>query len=477
MTLSPFLVERFGGLNLVDDIEEVGSAGAVDLLNVSFDLPGRVRTRDGSTVVSDDATSTAIVGGSYYKTGAGVEYVVVADSTTITPVVLSTGATGTTRTAEIAGGNNGFVRFGDTSNSLLYTGSASSNNVQRFTGAAWSNIAAPFAPVYLAVTGNDNRLVIAGIGNDSTVQFSGAGAPETFGANDFVRLTPGDGESITGLATWREMLFAFKESKFFVFGRTSTDADGEPIFNYRPVTAGQGCSSGAVAVGDDGLYFVNRSGVYVTTGDVPRYLSRPLEPWVKSGASGSLPALSLTTATLGYLDRKLYVNDSTNRTTLVYDTVLDTWTVWQVGATALFAFLSNPNPLTGGTVFTGVYFGENSSKKVWKVDPSVATDDGASVAWRYMSGLYDLSGENRVAVTLESALWGSGSVTLQVANDHGSVDTGSALTLGASPAVAQTFQQIDREGVFWQHRLSGSGAATVHRLGHYVSFVKPAGIG
>jgi hypothetical protein len=470
MATTPYLVERFGGLNVVDDPEEVGVNAAVDLLNVSFDLPGRVRTRDGSSVVSSTASGSALIGGTYYKTSAGTEYLVAVDSSTITPYALATGTAGTTRSATIVGGNNGFARFGDTTNTLLYTGEATTSNVQRFDGTTWSNVAAPLAPAYLAVTGTDNRLAIAGAGSLAQISFSGAGAPETFGANDFVYLTPGDGEPVTGLASWREMLFAFKQTKFYVFGATSTDSDGQPIFNYRPVTAGQGCSPGAVTVGDDGVYFANRSGVYVTTGDVPRYLSRQLEPWVRAGALGSLPSLSLTSATLAYLDRKLYVNDQTNRTTLVYDTVLESWTVWQLGA----SFVTSV-PASSAT-YTSVYFGENASKKVWKVDRTATADNGSAISWRYGSGAVDLSGKSQAAVTLESRLWGSGTVTLKVANDHGSFDTGSALTLGTSPAIADAWQQIDREGVFWQHQLSGSGQAVVNRLAHMVSFVKPAGV-
>jgi hypothetical protein len=168
---------------------------------------------------------------------------------------------------------------------------------------------------------------------------------------------------------------------------------------------------------------------------------------------------------LAYFGRKLYVNDSTNRTTLVYDTVQQTWTVWLLAATAVFS-------IPASSTHAGLQFGENSTKKIWKMDSTVATDNGVAVSWSYTSGAYDLSGKNLIATTRESVLWGTGTVTLQVANNHGSVDAGSSLTLGSSPAVAEGWQQIDREGVWWQHKLSGSGAATINRLVHYVSFVR-----
>jgi hypothetical protein len=77
--------------------------------------------------------------------------------------------------------------------------------------------------------------------------------------------------------------------------------------------------------------------VYVTTGQAPVYLSRALEPWIRAGSFTGLPSLSMANLTLAYSARILYVTDRTNRTTLVYDTVRQSWSVWSLGATAGFA--------------------------------------------------------------------------------------------------------------------------------------------
>lgn len=61
-----------------------------------------------------------------------------------------------------------------------------------------------------------------------------------FGANNYVDLTPGDGEPIMGMIAWRGYLFVFKQSKFFRFSSTTTDSTGNPVFNYDTVDTGIG---------------------------------------------------------------------------------------------------------------------------------------------------------------------------------------------------------------------------------------------
>ena len=56
--LHPYPLEDFSGLNLVDDPEEVGFTGAVDLLNIELDQRGRVRSRDGFLKTTASAGST-----------------------------------------------------------------------------------------------------------------------------------------------------------------------------------------------------------------------------------------------------------------------------------------------------------------------------------------------------------------------------------------------------------------------------------
>lgn len=465
MATTPFVVERFGGLDVYNDPQEVGASSAVDMLNVDLDRRGRLRNRDGSTALTSAAASNQVAAMTWTFAHANEE-VVVRENATVRPYDLGTGAAGTTQAASPTS-NNAFVNYGDTGLTRLYM---AAGTLYRYDVTGWSAVGAvPISPTLTEVTANDNRLAIS---DGGSIYFSDAGAAETFGSSNFVTLWPGDNETIKALIRWRDYLFAFKQTKFAVFTGTSTASTGLPIFNYRAVDAGLGVAVvGQAVAGEEGVYFADTTGIYLTTGDTPRYISQPVEPWLRAGSLGSLPSFTLGSAHLVYQGGRLFVTypNGTSGVTLVYDPKLNAWMVWQLKATTSCA-------VPTFSTYRGFWFGEHSSKKVVKLDSSVAADQGAAVSWSYSSGAYDVSTNNRVAMTLESALWGSGSVTLKVANDHGSFDTGSSVTLGTAPAVAEGWQQIDREGVYWQHQLSGSAAAVVNRLAHYVSSVKPAGV-
>lgn len=469
MATSPFVVDKFGGLDLFNDPQELGPTSAIDLLNVDLDVRGRVRSRDGSTALTSAAGSPHTQS-LHATTAVGTEELIGRVGNTLTAYALSGGASALTQVIAGSTSNNSFTNIGVPGGVRTYIGAGT---LYRYGAAGFTGVgAAPISPTLVASTANDNRLVI-GDGTDQ-LSFSDAGAPETFGASNFVRLWPGDGETMTGLIRWRDLLFAFKQTRFAVFTGTSVDSAGNPVFNYRGVDAGRGCYAAGMAVaGEEGVYFADSTGIYLTAGDTPRYISAPIEPWLKAGSFGSLPAFSLTGGVaLVYHERRLYVTYTNNASsvTLVFDPQMDAWSVWQLGAVSI---ASVPRTYTG----RGLYFGEFTSKKIAKVDTSVATDQGSAVSWSWTSAPYDVGYPGQVKITLESRLWGLGTVTLKVANDYAAFDTGSALTLGTSPTVADAWQQFDREGTLWQHKLSGTGAATVSRLAHYVSFVKPVGVG
>jgi hypothetical protein len=351
-----------------------------------------------------------MTGLAYYKAADGTEYILAGDSATVYPFNLSTGVVSTTQAIVIAGGNASFTRFGDPKTARVYVGAGTS--FYHFDNGSWTSLTKPSGldrVDYLAVTPNDNRLAVAAntaaspAGSpttDCTVWFSDAGAPATFGSNNFVSLWPGDGEPITALVTWRDRMFAFKQSKFAAFTGTRTNSAGNPIFDYYGVNAGQGANAGAVVVGDEGLYFANSAGVWVTTGQAPVYLSRAIEPWIRAGSYTGLPSLSMANLTLAYFAKTLYVTDRTNRTTLVYDTVRQTWSVWSLGATAGVA-------VPASSSLSGFYFGDNGTKKVARVSSASTADNGSAISWSWKSGLYNPGGNpGQVAITLESKLVG-----------------------------------------------------------------------
>lgn len=475
MTLTPYVVESFTGINVLADPFEVGQSISTALLNVDINRLGQVRTRDGYSLVTGTAATVSPGAMSYYKTSAAVEYVVAVTDTAsagvTTPYALATGTAGTT-VSDAPASNNGFTRFGtDTASSLYVSGS----QLRKYDGTSWSTVSTALSTTHfaIAVTPSDNRLVL---GTGDFVYFSDAGAPDTFTSGNFVGLHPGDGEKIKANVAWRELLFVFKENKFFVFTGTSEDGDGLPIFNYRAVTAGHGCTShGAAVAGDEGVYFANSTGIYVTSGDAPRYISRAIEPWLRGGSFPSLSTFSLRSPdavgrpglTLTYFDRRLYVTDTANQTTLVYDAVLDAWLIWDLNVTGMCAVPTN------GQATTGVHFGESGTKKLAAYGTSTS-DSGSAIAWSWTSGKYHLTDTGQVVATHETNMEGTGTVDLTLTTDYGT--SLNSATLGTSPNVAVGWpEQMDTDGRWMQHTVSGSGPGMVARLTHFISNVWHAG--
>lgn len=422
MSLTSYPITRFGGLDLLTDPQEVGAERATDLLNVDLDNPGIVQTRDGWVLLGSAAAPSNYQAMGFYVTSAGVEYIVASDAATLRPYQ-SDGTAGTTQ-AGAATSNNAFARFGTPANTRLYV---ATGNYYRLDGAVWTLVAAPpINPNLLAVTANDNRMAIASNGLDAKVHFSNAGDPETFGVNDFVTLWPGDGEGITGLVRWRDMLFAFKKSRFAVFYSTSTSGTGTPIFNYRAVDAGVGCVlPGSVVAADDGVYFATLTGLYRTTGSDPVYLSKIIEPWLHRDISG--PASITVAPTLAYDKRRIYMNYPQAGTQVIYDTRTGEWSVWNLAATSLLG-------VSWGSSFgEGLYLGDSVTKKIGYVTATTNTDNGTTIASHYQSGFYELSPGNRATIRW-TKMWGDVAPTLNIYTNHATSDP---LTRGQTPTIVE----------------------------------------
>jgi hypothetical protein len=298
---------------------EIGWGGAVDLLNVDFDHQGAIGSRSGYArfntvqVTGNQLMRTA----PFYKSSGGASLLA---SFITGPNHLkaydTTGAVIATATPSVF--VQSFARVGTPTAQRMYACDASTN-LYRWDGAAFTTIAAPanyIAGSLLAVTPWDNRLVSV---SGTRVQFSDPGAPETFGANNFIDLTPGDGEVIGAAVVWNNQVFLFKSNRFFVIYGTSTDSTGNPIFNYRtieaPIQVMPGQSQCAVAT-PHGIYLWAQTGLYVTTGGDAQRVSMPVDPIF----TGRVPPLYITgsawdrvtTPALAWWDNKLLISYSEN---------------------------------------------------------------------------------------------------------------------------------------------------------------------
>lgn len=353
----PVQFKGFGaGLNLRDGPDVVQEDQAIDALNVLFTTRGSVEQRSGYAefnfdLLPADADSLA----AFYKND-GTKQLVVGMGTKLR-VLDQVGATVADKTTGITASPHFFQRFGGPTAEHIYIANGV-DPVRRWTGAAFED--PTYAAVvpsgkFLGLSSTDNRLVSARFSgalagnNPSTVRFSSEGDPLNFPSTYYVDLTPGDGEEIMGIASWRDLVIVFKRTKFFVFYGNSVDDDGEPVFNYRPVDAGVGLiAPRAMAVSEQGVYFLAQSGIYFTSGSQPARVSDIVEPIFHGGASvyyrgGELNHAAVQESTMVYHDERLWFSfpsgtNSVNDKQLVFDPNEKWWSLTNLPAGPMVNF-------------------------------------------------------------------------------------------------------------------------------------------
>jgi hypothetical protein len=483
MAYTPVEIPRFGGLNLQSDPQELGNLGAVDLMDVMLDEPGRLRTRDGISVYAPGATATSDtpLALTFAKTPSPAVYGLVAQNTGDLNVQRNGFTTATVAGAGTSAG--WFAVVGTPTQSYLCFTTRGAAKIWQGTAAGVLTTSAGGGP--LAVTPWDNRLV--SVTSDSRVRFSDPGVPGTFGANNYVDLTPGDGETIQEACVWGNLLFVFKQSKFFVFNGVSLDGSGNPIFNYRSVVGGHGVRDpGGAAILPEGVYFVDEAGLWVTTGGQPRKVSAAVDPLFSCfqrpllstlpytsdqlcGLMSNATALQLASANNYLLIRTRTIVGSGYPATLAFHVPTQTWTAFSIRAAAMCGAPPLPmfNFSAAGDKPEDIFFYEDvGGTNLSRLTASQTVDlSGPPVVARYRTGFWSPGQPGSEAVVREILVDGGGTVTLKSSvNDGVALSSGAAVTLGAFPAVAQGRDRRALRGRDISIELSGAGPWSVSRL-------------
>lgn len=422
-----------GGLNLRDSYEQMEPNQAYDLLNVAFDNRGGVKSRPGYAAFTAAGTNRYDSMAAFYTTG-GTKHLVVGAGNRL-EVFDSTGAAVTSSTSTSPTANpHYFARFGGPTKTVMYAANGT-DSLRQWNGTAWSvpsfTGTTPTGK-YLAVTPWDNRLVNArrsgstGGDNPSTVRFSNPSVPDTWLADNWVDLAPGDGEQIMGMCVFNNYLIVFKESHFFVFYGTTLDNDGNPEFNYRAVEAGVGlASANALCVAPDGVYFLADNGIYKTDGGLPILVSGLIDPLF----TGSLPPLyggsqvTIAGARMAYHNLQVFVSAGP---LLMFDLRNQSWTVWDIPAGAMCQFE------VSGSLPDLMFAYSSGANRIGRVSSSYSTDAGADISSRIKIAFSDLGEDNHKTVR-ESKVWGTGTVRFGIADDFGTAENLEKVIFGSAP--------------------------------------------
>jgi len=510
---TPFAFQGFGGgLNLQAKADAVDPAQCIDALNVNFSDRGAIQQRDGYAALTGSELTNRADSLCAFYTSTGTKQLLAGCGTRLEALnasgEVSKSATGLT------GGPWGFVRFGQPNEEVAYVGNGS-DTLRKWTGTEWK---APTATVdkeagkampkarYLAVQSPDNRLVATGFAtttggpngttsSPSHVYFSDAGNPESWTSLNYEQLTPGDGEAIQGCIAWREFVFVFKETKFFVFYGNGTDAEGSVEFNRRPVEAGVGLASPrALCAHRTGVYFLDRKGVYRTTGQEPELVSSAIEPIFVGEAShfytgGTLAQGKITNAAMSAFNERVFLSfptEEANNRTLVFDPNFEWWSLYDLPCAALTTFRpSNAEEL--------IFAYASGAKKIGRHSTAYTNDAEAAITAYWRSGWFDL-GSPDIKKIRASKAWGTGKVRMGVAHDfERGVGTLSELNMESTGAPEWSkkewggFEWGEPKGLVLAHRrIAQRGTAfsmyfknetkdqewSLHRIEHLVSGVE-----
>lgn len=494
MAYEPFVFTDFGkGLNLKSKADAVGPGEAIDCKNVVFTERGAVQQRPGYAAFTSSALTEDIYGLHPYYTTGGTEQLLVGCETRL-EALDSTGAVVDSETGLTSADGWGFCRFGTPNSEVAYAGNGK-NLLEKWNGTAWASVSNTPKAGALCVTPTSNRLVAtrflttsggptgaASTSSPDHVYFSDAGAPDTWTSTNYVQLDPGDGERTQACIAWREYVFVFKKTKFYVFTGESVGSDGSAIFNYRKVDTGVGLiAPRAVVAAENGVYFVDNAGVYITTGAEPVKISGPIDPIFFGGAEDYFTGERLsrtfeTFSALGHWQDMIFFTmvDALGNfdQTFAYHTEDGWWSLWSLTDGA--AMLSTFDDGTGeGLMFAGGLAGTSTRKKVYRMDGSDTNDNGTAISSFWRSGFHDLNSPGNKKVR-QQRVWGSGVVSCAVNTDFKTA-TGTNTTLtftNASAALDVALRRKAQRGTTFSVYFSNSTKDqdwSVHRLEHHVA--------
>jgi hypothetical protein len=436
--------EGFGkGLNLIDKVDSVDPAECVDCLNVLYSQRGAIESRPGYNNLTGSELTNRVESLSPYYTASGTRQLVAGCGTRLEAI--STGGAVVASATGLSAGPWDFTRFGKPNEESVYAGNGT-DSLRKWDGSNWTNptISVDGAGAKtgikagsLAVLPAYNRLVCGAFStktggpggaesSPSHVYFSEEGNPESFESTAYIQFTPGDGEKVLAVVTWREFVFVFKESKFFVITDQARDSENKPEFVFQTIETGVGLASPrAVCIHQSGVYFMSRQGVYRTTGQEPVLVSNRVEPIWSGDMSlfykqGTLAFSAINNCAMETWDEKIYLtfptSEAANRQ-LVYSPQDGWWSLLNLPASCFATFRVENE--------TELVFGYSSGlKMIGRHKTSYTNDDGVAIKGKWRSGWFDL-GSADIKKVRAAKIWGTGKVTVEIDKDF-SENTGEA---------------------------------------------------
>lgn len=387
-----------GGLNLNADPFQLGRNETSDCLNVDFDPLGGFHQRDAATRVNATALASAVTSlWGFYTPNGNTRQVIVQQGQTIAYSTNDAASFTTVSTASAPWSTSftGIMRAATFRNpqslgtAVSYIQRAGASTAIRWDGTTGAALTDPAASSWSETIGTRTHgkmppakfiaahrdfIFVAnttenGVNQANRVRFSHQGFPEDWRSDDYIDIESGAGDSITGIASWREGLLVFKNNAVFLI--RGYDADTFDVVNVSKTIGA--VSQDAVAVCDAGVYFFSwPEGVYFYDGSGIHDIFVNLRPMVEDG---TIDRSQRDKITVSWLKQRLHVSVpadsliSGNTETYVYDPMLISrshsggWTRYQFDGFGLGIGLEY-SPPSYDSRWLAVWYGNNRTRIV-----------------------------------------------------------------------------------------------------------------
>lgn len=209
--------------------------------------------------------------------------------------------------------------------------------------------------------------------------FAGTGAK-------FVDINPGDGDVITGLAKFQNVLVIFKEHSIW---QLTFDTSGSTVVSQ--ISASQGCvSHKSVDNVENDVFYLSRDGYYVL-GNEPNYynvirsneLSNRINPTIQTISSGNLDRAASIFYNFRFYSSIASGGTSYNNKTLTYDRRYLGWSINDhIHANSFTEFIDSSGD-------RHLYYASDDEAKVYEIETGTYNSNGAAISSYWTSKAFD----------------------------------------------------------------------------------------
>lgn len=439
-----------GGLNnngspsLIDDKEWA------DLQNIQFDEGGVVRKRMGFTTFAGALTQARGLG--TLKTGAlshlctidngTFKYYAGSSWTSVSTISFTTGIdTAFTQALDkmyIWNGTDGGAQWDGTTLSRPGTMPSAKFSVYYQDYHVASGTSTKQSRVYFSALTDTGKFTSSGLTTDGeTWDSTNVPGATVFTTSDaqYIDIADGDGQKVTGLGVFGDILIVFKERSVYQLTLVAKTGGGVTPVVYS-ITKSTGCVSHRTIVNvENDLYFLSREGIRVIGSQANYFnsirtslLSRKIDPTILSCKPDSFEK-----STAVYYNKEYIVNvpDSAGNitVTLSYHREFQAWSVWtNINADSMIRYIDTSN-------VEYFIFNTETGTQMYQFTPGIYTDNGVAISSYVLSKVYDFKNPDITKYFVDLGLIFrtiSGTVNLELYTE-GNVLFGGVAAIGGNP--------------------------------------------